>query len=298
MADKFRSPPFLGVLVFLLLVFEKFLAHTYTVINIYVLPAPYKYWVPGIIGAIGVLLIIKGLRRDAVKGTLLGYSGAVLIWMSWFESGLPILSRYNEMKMFLPSEGNQMAGLLGEHVILQASGIFCLVTLFFVMLNKDVRCRMLLWIRRRIGLGTAVGVPAPGNRPNVARVAAFEYMFVTWFMYVLMLVIVDPRLNGLYHPVTYTLSGIIGLWGIYLIYKLTQQREVGFTIRYGIGAVGVFWYIPEALALYEKFYEFYIYANKHPIAMTAVLIAFIAIWVFLWKTPVKESGKSERSQAA
>ena len=284
----FYRPPVVGILVAVLLIFEKFLAHTYTVITIYVLPSPWKYWVPGLLGALGIVLIVRGLKKDEVKGTIMGYGGAVLVWMSWFENGLPLLGRYNQIEPALPTEGNMMAGLLGEHIILQASGIFCVVTLFFVLLNKDVRCRMLLWIRRRIGLGTAVGTPAPRNRPNVARVAAFEYIFVTWFMYVLMLVIVDPRLNGLYHPVTYALSGLIGAWGIYLIYKLTQQREVGFTIRYGIGAVGVAWYIPEALALYEKFYEFYIYADKHPIAITAVLVIFIAILVILWRTPVDE----------
>jgi len=291
MTDNLRRPPILGVLILVLMVFEKFLAHTYTVITIYVLPAPWKYWVPGLLGVLGVTLIVLGLKRDEVKGTLLGYSGAVLVWMSWFESGLPLLSRYNQIQPAMPTEGNMMAGLLGEHILLEASGIFCITALFFVMLNKDVRCRMLLWIRRRIGLGTRIGVPAPGNRPNVARVAAFEYFFVTWFMYVLMIVIIDPRLNGLYHPVTYALSAMIGLWGIYLIYKLTQQREVGFTIRYGIGAVGVAWYIPEALALYEKFYEFYIYADKHPIAIVTVLVVYIIIFVFLWKTPVSESGR-------
>lgn len=284
----------LGVLIIALLVFEKFLAHTYTVITIYVLPAPWKYWVPGILGVLGLIMIVRGLKRDEVKGTILGYGGAVLIWMSWFESGLPLLSRYNEMKTFLPTEGNMMAGLLGEHVILQVSGIFCLMALFFVMLNKDVRCRMLMWIRRRIGLGTAVGVPARGARPNVSRVAAMEYFFVTWFMYVITLIIVDPRLYGLYHPVTYTLCALVSLWGIYLLWKLTQQREVGFTIRYGIGAVGVAWFIPEVLALYEKFYEFYIRADKHPYAMTFVFIAFIAIIVFLWRTPVNdETGRAE-----
>ncbi|MCH9695350.1 MAG: hypothetical protein K0U72_12640 [Gammaproteobacteria bacterium] len=290
--DPYR-PPLVGILVMLLLIFEKFLAHTYTVITIYVLPAPWKFWVPGVLGALGIFMIIRGLRQDEVKGTLLGYSGAALVWMSWFENGLPQLARYSEIKTFLPTEGNRMAGLLGEHVILQASGVFCLVALFFIMLNKDVRCRMLLWLRRRLGLATAVGVPAPGSRPNVARVAAIEYFFVTWFMYVLMLLIVDPRINGLYHPVTYALSVAIGLWGIYLLYKLTQQREVGFTIRYGIGAVGVAWYIPEILALYEKLYEFYLYADKHPIAILAVLVIFVFIFVVLWRTPVdKESGRA------
>jgi hypothetical protein len=239
-------------------------------------------------------LVVRGLGKDEVKGTILGYLGAVLIWMSWFESGLPILARYNEIQTFLPTEGNMMAGLLGEHVILQASAGFCLLALFFVMLNKDVRCRMLLWLRRRLGLATVVGAPAPGARPNVSRVAAMEYFFVTWFMYVITLIIVDPRLNGLYHPLTYALSGAIALWGLYLVWKLTQQREVGFTIRYGIGAVGVAWFIPEVLALYEKFYEFYIYANRHPIAMTLVLVAFVGLIVFFWKTPVNpETGRAE-----
>ena len=272
---------------------EKMLAHTYTVITIYVLPAPWKYWVPGIMGAVGVWLVLRGLGKDEVKGTLLGYSGAVLIWMSWFESGLPILAAWDEIPMFLPETGNQMAGLLGEHVLLQASGIFCLVTLFFIMLNKDVRCRMLLWIRRRAGLQTAVGSPTPRYRPTVARVAAFEYLYVTWFMYVLMLWLVDPRLLGLYHWASYALSALVMAWGVYLAWKLMKQREVGMAIRYAIGVAGVLWFIPEYLALHEVLYEFYLRVDRHPIAMAFVLAAFVTSFVVLWKTPVNEkTGRS------
>ena len=286
LATRLRQPRLLGIMLIVLLAFEKFLAHTYTGITIYFLPAPWSYWIPGVVGLIGIFMIIRGLGKDEVKGTILGYSGAVLVWMSWFESGLHMLSAYNEMKTFLPSEGNMMAGLLGEHVILQASGLFMFMALFFVLLNKDVRCRMMLWLRRRMGLGTAVGVPAPGNRPNVARVAAFEYFFVTWFMYVITLIIVDPRIFGLYHWVTYTLSAIVSLWGIYLMILLTKQREVGFALRYGIGAVGVAWFIPEVLALYELFNEFYLRPDLYPISMTLVFVTYVAILVFLWKTPV------------
>lgn len=287
MLNSVYRAPLLGLLILVMMLSEKMLAHTYTVLNIYVLPEPWKWWVPGVIGLLGLLLVIKGMGRDEVKGSLMGYLGAVLIWMSWFESFMPVLGRFNRLEPVLPKDGNMMAGLMGEHQLLEASGVFCVMTLFFIMLNKDVRCRMLLWIRRRIGLGAeVVGTPTSGYRPNVARVAAFEYFFVTWFMYVLMLVIVDPRLNGLHHPVTYAASLAVGAWGIYLVWKLTQQREVGLAIRYGIGAVGVLWYIPEALALYEWLYEFYLYANKHPIAVTAILVAFIAIIVALWRTPI------------
>ena len=292
--QSLRRPPLLGLMLIVLMVGEKMLAHTYTVITIYVLPAPWKYWVPGLIGCFGVWLILRGMGKDEVKGTLLGYLGAVLIWMSWFESGLPLLAAYDQVPKFLPEEGNMMAGLLGEHVLLQASGIFCFVTLFFIMLNKDVRCRMLMWIRRRLGM-EVVGKPTQGYRPNVARVAAFEYLYVTWFMYVVMLILIDPRLFGLHHPVTYVATALITAWGIYLAYKLTKQREVGLAIRYAIGTVGVLWYIPEIAALYEVLYEFYLYVDRHPIAMTFVLASFIFVLRVLWRTPIDE--KTGRSAA-
>ena len=293
LAAALRRPPFLGLLLIALMFGEKMLAHTYTVLTIYVLPEPWKIWVPLVIGGIGVWLVLRGMGRDEVKGTLLGYMGAVLIWMSWFESGLPLLARYNEVPMFLPEEGNRMAGLMGEHVLLQASGIFCVVILFFLMLNKDVRCRMLLWLRRKTLRAEVIGKPTQGYRPNVARVAAFEYILVTWFMYVITLVLVDPRLLGLYHPLTYLGTGLIILWGLYLAWKLTQQREVGMSIRYAIGTVGVLWFIPEILALYEVFYEFYLYVDRHPIAMTIVLLVVIAALRILWTTPISErTGRS------
>lgn len=295
LVSTLRKPPMLGLLLIVVMMCEKMLAHTYTGITIYVLPAPWKYIVPGVMGLFGFYLVVKGLGKDEVKGSLYGYLGGVTIWMSWFESSMPWLGHINEVKPALPPEGgNMMAGLLGEHILLQATGLFCVVMLFFMMLNKDVRCRMLLWIKRRLGLAEAIGKPTSGYRPNVARVAAFEYLFVTWFMYIITLVLVDPRLFGLHHWATYTGTALITLWGVYLAYKLTQQREVGLSIRYAIGAVGVMWFIPEIAALYEVFYEFYLRVDLHPIAMTVVLILFVAGLRILWKTPVNpETGRSQ-----
>jgi len=295
MAHRLRQAPLLGCLIVVMMICEKMLAHTYTAITIYVLPAPWKWVVPAVVGCIGVWLVLRGMGRDEVKGSLLGYLGAVLIWMSWFESGLPLLAHSAQIPPAIPEDGNVMAGLLGEHIFLQMSGIFCVVSLFFIMLNKDVRCRMLLWIRRKIGLVETTGKPTQGYRPNVSRVAAFEYFFVTWFMYVLMITIIDPRIFGLYHPVTYTLSALVCAWGIYLLYKCTQQREVGLAIRYGIGAVGVAWFIPENFAFYGVLYEFYLRADLHPIAMTVVALLYISSIVILYRTPIDEkTGRSAR----
>ena len=292
LAEKLRTPHYLGLLILVMMFCEKMLAHTYTAITIYVLPEPWKWIVPAVMGVVGMMLVLRGMGKDEVKGRLLGYSGAVLIWMSWFESGLPLLAKFGEIPMQMPADGNQMAGFLGEHILLHASGIFCIISLFFIMLNKDVRCRMLIWIRRRLGLAV-IGKPTQAYRPNVSRVAAFEYFYVTWFMYLVMLVIVDPRTSGLHDPVTYALSALVILWGLYLIYKCSQQREVGLAIRYGIGTAGVAWFIPEWLAFYDLLYEFYLRVHKHPIAMLVVLLVFVGIFRLLWTTPINE--KTQRS---
>ena len=89
------------------------LAHTYTVITIYVLPEPWKWIVPAMMGFFGMFLILRGMGKDEVKGSLLGYSGAVLVWMSWFESGLPLIANFAEIPMQMPEDGNMMAGFLG-----------------------------------------------------------------------------------------------------------------------------------------------------------------------------------------
>lgn len=284
------SQPFLGAMLIVFMFSEKMLAHTYTGLTIYVIPQPWNYLASFLGGAFGVWLVIKGLGRDEVKGSLLGYLGGAFIWMSWVESSLPVLARYDQVPMVPAAPGTPvMSGMNGEHVILQASGVFCLIALMVIMFNKDMRCRMLLWIRRKLGMGAkVVGVPAKGYRPNVARVAAFEYFFVTWFMYIITLWMIDPRLLGLKHPVIVGCFIAMGAWGCYLMYRMFFQREVGMAIRYGIGALGVAWFIPEALQLHELFYEFYLFPQKHPIAMLILLACFLfPVWV-LWKTPVNE----------
>ena len=68
-ASLLRKPPALGLMIITMMFCEKMLAHTYTALTIYVLPSPWKFIVPGLIGLFGLVLIVRGMGRDEVKGT-------------------------------------------------------------------------------------------------------------------------------------------------------------------------------------------------------------------------------------
>ena len=158
-----------------------------------------------------------------------------------------------------------------------------------------MRCRMLLWIRKTLGFREGVGKPTQGLKPQTARIAFNEYLYVTWFMYVLMIATLDPRLAGLHHPFTYALSAAILVWSLYLVYKQSKQNEVGLMIRYAIGAGGVFWYNFEIATLWDWYSEYWVRPDQNPVSCLLTILVFIALARFLWVTPVNpDTGKSAK----
>ncbi|MCH1930355.1 hypothetical protein L9G16_09195 [Shewanella sp. A25] len=285
----------MALLVYVFITLQKPLSHMYVVTMIYMFPPDFiwKYVVAFFIGCGGIVLIYKGLNKDEVKGSLMGLFGGILVWDSWFEMGMDFFEHHNSIPMVKDAAG--VPTLLGSHVILEMSGIFLLATLLITLFQKDMRCRMLLWIRKNLGLREGTGKPTQGLKPQTARVAFNEYLYVTWFMYVFMILLIDPRIAGLHHPFTYAISAAVFCWSLYLLYKQTKQNEVGLMIRYAIGAAGVAWYNLEIIALWDWVDEFWVRPDKYPIACLITIGIFALIARFVWLTPVSpESGKSAK----
>ncbi|WP_448212058.1 hypothetical protein [Colwellia sp. MEBiC06753] len=285
----------LAILVYVFITLQKPISHMVVVSLIYMFPPEFtwKYLISFIYGAIGVVIVYKGLKMDEVKGSIMGFLGAMLIWDGWFELGLDFFEHNNHIPMVKDAAGTPV--LLGSHNILEISGLFLIPILVLTMFQKDMRCRMLLWIRKTLGLREGLGKPTAGIKPQTARIAASEYIFVNWFMYVVMITILDPRVAGTWHPATYALSAAIFVWSVYLFYKHTKQNEVGLMIRYAIGAAGVAWYNWEITTYWGWYTEFWIRPDQNPIRCLLVIIAFIALARFLWKTPVNpDTGKSAK----
>ncbi|WND03537.1 hypothetical protein QGN29_04015 [Temperatibacter marinus] len=311
------QPKIQAILVFLWILMEKMVAHVYFVTLLYTPGMP--SWLPLTIGVsvgfLGCVMVWKGIHTtgNEVRESWYGFMGGSFLWTGFLEMWHHLMGKYNAQPVimkngeaaFIPSfdpmlgpEGGIYPFFMGEHAYLQSTSMMCLILFFLMFTNKDVRCRMLMWFRRILKM--RVGMPTKTMKPQYTRVAATEYIFVNWFMYVVMLAVLDERTFGLNHPVNYVVSAGVTLWAAYIIWCQTKQRETGLTIRYAIATVGVFWYIPEMTTLWgwykEPWVNFYNGSPEHNInalLMLAIITAYIWLSVKYFKTPINpKSGRS------
>jgi|GEM_PF-792963 len=308
----YYKKPVMPILVFAWILMEKMVAHVYLVTLIYAgIPMKYSYGFAAFVGMLGVYLVWKGVKieNNDVRASWFGFMGGAFIWTGALEMWHHAMGTYNlqpvAMKdgeaifvngfdgMTMPTDGSEIF-FMGEHAFLQSSSMLCIILFIMMFMNKDVTCRMLMWFRKVLGLKP--GTPTKAMRPQHARVACTEYLFVNWFMYVIMLAVLDERTLGADHIVTVLTTVGIAVWAAYIIYKQTQQREAGLAIRYAIAVVGVTWFLPEMTTLWGWFVEpwvnFY-QSTTDSIIMLVIITLFITLSVIFYKTPVNpKTGKS------
>lgn len=305
-----------AVLIFLWILMEKTVAHVYTVFMIYAgVPMQYSYAFAAIICMLGIRFVWKGIHveNNEVRASWYGFMAGSFIWTGGMEMWHHAMGKYNMQPVvmkdgvgtFIPSFGpmeGPVGGIrpffMGEHAYLQSTSLMCIVLFILMFMNKDVTCRMLQWFRRVLNMRP--GKPTRGMQQQHARVAATEYIFVNWFMYVVMLAVLDERTFGADHMLTYAVTAGIAIWAAYIIYLQTKQREAGMAIRYAIAVAGVFWFLPEMTTLWgwyaEPWVNFYNGSTQHNINavfMLFVIAAYIWLCRVYYKTPVNpKTGKS------
>lgn len=221
------------------------------------------------LGALGFVLVAIGLRRDELTGTCFGFAGGALIWIGWFETGFEFFGQF----LAIP----RVAFLTPNLLLMEASAALLLGSLVFLAMNKDTRCRMFLWFHRNLRLRP--NKPTPGYRRQYARIAAMEMVFVSWFFYVLIIALLDPRILGPSHPVTYAVSALIFFWGVYLVaLKVPQQQSMANAIRYGIPTTGVIWYSFEVTSAWQWYVEPWVRPLEFPVTAGSIAVAFVTVF--------------------
>lgn len=268
------SPPWIGLLGVVIPLVWKMPAHALSVILHRLFPGPEQYVVGAMIGLAGFTLMWQGMKRDELAGTMLGFMGGAFIWIGWFEYSFLGFSRMLEVEAAMRLSPNLL--------MMEASAVILLAMLIFTGANKDTRCRMFMWFHRNFGLKP--GQPTPGYRRQFARIAAMEMVFISWFFYVMIILLIDSRILGPQHAVTYVVTAAMLLWGVWLVAaKMRPYRSMAGAIRYGIPVAGILWFVVEMTAVWRWYIEPWVRPFDYPLANAGFFALFLGLLFTAWR---------------
>jgi len=241
------------------------------------------------LAVVGTALIWRGLKAADPAASILGYAGGALLWMGFFEWTWRYFSVWLGVD---PLMVDGQAVLPASFLLIQASVCIFLPLTILSVANKDTRCRMMQWIRRRLRLKSPSTAGNP-QRGDSARVSATETVFVIWFVYLLNISLYDPRLLGQSTQLYYFSLAVIACWALVLISRLIRIPDPGLSVRYAIPTAYLLSIIIDGSTMTGLFPAFWIQPFEYPIAAGSMLAVFAACIYGLVKASVSRRRKSD-----
>jgi hypothetical protein len=151
-------------------------------------------------------------------------------------------------------------GSYPEYALMKHTFFLLIMVFTYLMYQESVRCNFIFYLRRKLRLMRTKAI-ASGPVGNYGPRTAFEYIMVTWFFYVVLMIGYDPELFGPYSWFTYTLFFFSFGCFFYLAYKLLGYGRFGANLRYAIPTVTILWNDVEILAKWGMLKEPWVHIN-------------------------------------
>ena len=269
-------PPFIGLFPVALIFQLQALGHTHMVLLMRIFGPDSLYWIVGIEGLIGAILVVIGAKiGDEVWATWLGFAGGVQLWNGWVEFAFVYYAhRYVDPNI-------QANMTKPEYLIMPSSlGIVLAIGMYF-LLNRETRCNAFVWIQKHLGLKG--GEPTPGYIRNYSTITAIEYVSIAWFFYMVLLLLYDRKFVGDHHPLTYAAFFLFFVWGLYCTQRIVKFTRITGALRYAIPVAAIWWSEIEILGRWKLLKEVWLFPEKHIIEMSLIAGAFITFVAYsLW----------------
>jgi hypothetical protein len=239
------------------------------------------------IGTVGIVLVWSGLRKDENVATWLGYFGANLIWVGWFEWTWEYFGHWLKLE---PVTDAGIPILSPGLLMIQSTSLLVIVLLILLGANKDTRCRMFMWFHRNLRIRP--GQMTAGYKRQHARNTALETIFLIWFIYLCAITINDPRLIRYDSTAAIVLTIGFLAWGIYLANKLRRIRGLGAALRYAIPTGNILWLPVEGFSRWGLYPEVWVKPFQYPAFMSTVLVGFAAAGIAILRSRGLSAGSA------
>lgn len=262
-----------GILSFLLVLILMPIGHAIMILTEVVLEG-HKFYGAALMGVLGFILIIIGIKRDVnpTFATLMGFLGGVLIWTGWVEFSFMWVAEKNNVANYLVD--GVIATKREYLVMLSSLGLLCTITLFYLFTRTN--CTFFISLQRYFGLRKNI-VTQTGFKKPFAVIVFSETIMILWFFYILLLVVYDQHIAGDHHIATHLVAWGSLLWSLYLFSRLLRLKSFDYAIRYAVPTVIIFWNFIEILGRWNLFNEIWIQPVKYWVEITAFFIILILL---------------------
>ncbi len=272
------TKPFTGIFAFLIILFTMPLGHAAMIIMEKLFGHKYVFPAALILGLIGVVLLIFGIRnKNETKATFYGIFSGLLIWTGWIEFAFVyIANKYNVSPLI---ENGEIVSK-PEYLIMPSSIGFLLVFLLYYLFNGKTQCKFFTWWQKLFKIKITIIAGANKNK-SFALIAFMEMILILWTFYMVLLILYDKTFFGDRHPLAYIVAFGSLLWSLYLFLKLIKISKLAYALRYSIPTVIIFWNFVEILGRWDIFKEIWIEPGKYWIEMLSVLFIFVLLFVII-----------------
>ncbi|HPF25732.1 MAG TPA: hypothetical protein P5528_12330 [Steroidobacteraceae bacterium] len=234
-----------------------------------------------IMGVIGVMMVWYGRDKSENAATLLGFVGGSIIWLSWIEFSFVYVAQDLDVEAV---RWGAKDTLPEYRVMLSSIGVL-LGTLIFFFFNRETRCNAFMWLHRNLGLKP--GDKTSGQARNLASIVAMETIYVTWFFYIVLLIVYNPAFFGTDHWATFVVCGLSFIWAAYLVQRLWWFQRMAPALRYAIPTAIIGWNVMEILEKWGHLDEIWVQPEKYALQIGIAIGAFVLTIVLAILSPAR-----------
>jgi len=265
--------PLVGILAFIVVLLTMPLGHTVMILMESIFGQNHQYTAAILMGILGVYILLRGIKiNKESQSTWLGFFAGLFIWTGWVEFSFIFFANHLGIEAFM--ENGEIA-TKPEYLLLPSSVGVLMASLLYFFFNKITRCHFFNWFHRNLKL--QMGKAISGKDRNFATITAMETIYITWFFYIVLLLIYDDSILGDRHWLTYVVFWGSLVWSLYLIIRLIKFQKIAPAVRYAIPTVIIFWNCIEILGRWNFFNEFWIYPGEYAFEMGLIFTAFVVV---------------------
>lgn len=265
-----------GILSFIIVLLMMPLGHALMILMEHLL-TPHQVNVAALCMALAGLALTLGCMRlkSDCAGTVAGLAGGLLFWTGGVEFLFVYFARRLQIS---PLMENGEVVTRPEYLLMPSSAAFLILILILYILVLPSGCPFFTFLRRKLARGET---SRPRSR-SAALVTFMELNVIMWTSYTVLLLCYDPVFGGDHSWLTMTVATVSLGASVWMFGRLLSIRAMGYSLRYAIATVVIFWTFVEIMGRLNLLEEIWVQPMRYAPQMLLMVSIFIIMIIFAY----------------